>query len=301
MARDFTVTGLIDSVKLRGMVPSSQNLYTPDRILGIMNDFKDAVIVPWILSQRQDFFKEYLDIAVDTTTNDYPLPKNTIGEKIESIFFGSDGPAAGQWDFSPLVQGDTTDIYSKDFAARGRYAFYVRGDRFIVWPQPTDPSKVFRVFYYRRPNLLVDVPYCAKITVVNTGTNTVTVTGKPATWLTGATPGLDFIEGKPHFKALRENLAPTTVTGNDLQFSALPTGLAAGDYLCETGLSCVPQLPLEIWPFLVQGTVVQVLKGLGNPLWQAAQDELKLTMSQAKNLVASRVDDQVKKVTPIWW
>lgn len=413
---DYTTTGLVNAIKLRAMSPDSQSLLTPSRILSIANDVQYAMVVPWMMSQRQDFFKTFVDIPINPSTQVYQLPKNTVGEKIVAIFYGKDSSQPGQIDWDACAQIDIGDSYDKDFRTRRPFSYFISSDTFTVWPAPQDPSKFFRVWYYRRPNFLVTVEECGRIDSINTGTNTVAAPLAPSSW--NASTELDFVQGRPHFSLLGTKTPISYVVSSDLgskayydfvldhpfsghyqiavnqlnfndfyldipenvtdeltyidianavnastnariagyvsaipfvdkvrfiasevgllgnsinidsgsipgdrvflsggtdapehpsntvytpTFSSLPTGLLIGDYLCETGSTCVPQLPFELWPFLIHGSVVQILKILGNPSWQIAEQELQRTMSNARAIIGPRADEESKKLVSGWW
>ncbi len=422
MSVDYTTAGLIDAVKLRAMVPTSQSLFTDARILTILNDVQYAMVVPWMMSQRQDFFKTYVDIPVDPTTSVYKLPRNTVGEKIQGIYYGADTNQPGQIDWDACAQVDVGDVYDKNFRTSRGFSYSISSDVFTVWPRALEPSKFFRVWYYRRPSALVLPSDCGKVNAVNTGTNTLSLASAPSSWNT--TSMLDIIEGTPHFSVLGtsapssistlveggaiakinftitngsgnyalilnfqanliivpwttsddntaslianaintsiepqiQNYLEATVVANtvtiqskyygfmgntvqgdisgtnitddgipsqgishgfkffhggaevssnpstfDYTFASLPTAVKIGDYLALSGETCVPQLPYEIWPYLVHGAVVQCLKVLGNPSWQAAEQELQRTMQNARSLIGPRVDEEPKKLVSSWW
>lgn len=299
MAIDYTTAGIIESVKLRAMAPTSQSLFTNSRLLSILNEVQYSLVVPWMMSQRQDFFKDFVDIPVSATESTYNLPQNTLGEKIAAIFYGREDSQPGTIDFSPMTQIDIGDSYDKDFRTRRVFSYFIAGDQFTVFPQPNDTSKFFRVWYYRRPNAMVETSACAAATAIDTTLGTVSTSAYPSSWSTSSS--LELIMGHPHFRTLQTS-TPNAILANVFTFSSVSTSSRVGDYLSLEGETCIPQLPYEIWPFLIQGAVVQIFKILGNSqAWQLAESELQRTMGNARSIIGPRADEEPKKLVSGWW
>lgn len=300
MAIDYTVDGLIDSVKLRAMVPTSQNLFTDERILDILNQVQYSIVVPWVMSQRQDFFKDYVDLPVDTGTNLYDIPSNTIGQKIVGVWYGRDDGNGFTIDWEACTQVDIGDTYDKDYRTRRAFSYFVSSDKINIFPTPSDGNKFFRIWFYRRPSTMVMSTSGAKVTGLDSVTKAMNFSSFPSSWATNTY--IDFTKGTPHFRCLQTAGYISSISGGVVYAGdALPVDLSVGDWVTGTGETVVPQLPYEIWTFLVHGAVSQIFKIMGNPSWQTAEQELQRAMEQARNLIGPRADEQPKKLVSAWW
>ncbi len=53
-------------------------------------------------------------------------------------------------------------------------------------------------------------------------------------------------------------------TLNTITVATLPTGLVVGDWICPAEMSCVPQIPYDMFPLLAQRGVIRCLESLGD-------------------------------------
>src|SRR5262245_40794814 len=86
MAQTYTNDELLENIRLRAMLPESQNLYTDERLLMLANDELQTVIYPMIMSIRGYYF-----VAVDTQTMtnslEYDIPGDAIGTKVFDVYW----------------------------------------------------------------------------------------------------------------------------------------------------------------------------------------------------------------------
>lgn len=253
MAVDFTSTQLLAAIKRRVTTPTSQRLLTDEDILANATDEMVSSIIPLFVAARDDYFLKYVDYTVTLGTVEYAIPPRAIGNKVKDVQWVDQ---YGNWTRLPRQNTDDTTISD--------YGFSFRGNKIRISPDPTqNPSEVLRVYYYARPGELVKPTAAAKISGINTGTNTVTVSTLPATW--AAAQVCDFISATPPFDSLAWDMVIQGISGTDIQFTtALPAALSIGDYIAEKYESPIVQLPLEGHQLLVQGTALRILEELGD-------------------------------------
>lgn len=251
---DYTTTELVASVKRKALTPTSQNLYTPAEICKIMTEELHAVIVPLIMKTNEEYFVANYDQAIVTTQAAYYLPTRAVGQKLRDVVLvDSSGNEI------PITRLRPEEI-KEDSQKAG---FFFDADRVNLRPDASALSGyTIRMKYFRRPNNLVITSNAGKITVINTGTNVVSLNNAPSSWTTAT--ALDVIKGTPGFKAWAENQTITLVSGFDLTFSSLPAGMAVGDWVAEDGYSPIPQIPFDVFPLLVQRTVIRLLDAMGD-------------------------------------
>jgi len=176
----------------------------------------------------------------------------------------------------------------------------------------------------RRPNNLTQTDNCAQITGIDTGTGVVSVNAIPSGW--AATDTFDIIPNSPQFTSLRDDQTVSAIVANTLTFSspgldpftgqplsALPTNpetgaftMQVGDWICPSQMSCIPQVPYDMFPLLVQRAIIRTLEALGDTqnLTVAERRYADMAVDFART-VSPRIDGTPKKIvnrnTPPYW
>lgn len=275
MAQDFTTTGLLASLKRRGMLPSTTETLSTTDFLAIATEELQTYVLKVLLAVREEYAVATYDLAITSGTSTYVLPSRAVGGKLRNAcLLDSNGLVS-----SPLNRLEPERVIQN--SSSGDVAgYYLQGDDIIFVPTPAASATV-RLTYFRRPSALIATTGAGVVTSINTGTKVVTASGGyPATFLTTAT--FDLVRAQPPFKVMGQDLAITNATGTTLTFTAtLPTGLAVGDYVCLAGESPVPQIPVELHPLLSQRVVYKCLEALGDDksvLAEQAADKMRMDL-----------------------
>lgn len=291
MGIDFTTTGNIADIKRNGIFPDAQTLYQASDIVDLMSDELHSVIVPLLITLKQEYLVSVYDSAIAQGQTAAFINERAVGGKLRDCVLVDSG---GQE--LPLRRYEPEDLKEglQNNANRG---IYVDNDRLIFLPNGDDLSKyTLRQRVYRRPNDLVQVSSAARITAIDTVTKKVTCASVPSTFTTLLT--YDLIKGKPSFRAHGEDLAVATILGFDITFSAtLPTDLAVGDWVAEAGFSPIAQIPYDLHPLLEQRALIRILDGLkdagGKKMAMDTYEEMVDTYSK---LVNPRIDGTPQKI-----
>jgi len=192
------------------------------------------------------------------------------------------------------------------------FGFILQNDQIILYPNTSGTPTQYRLRMKikRRPNNLTETVNCAQITAINTSTKVVTVNGAPPSWTASDT--FDIIPNSPQFTSRQDDQTISLISGNDLTFTspgtnysvvpaapypALPVGLSIGDWVCPSQMSCIPQIPYDMFPLLVQRGVIKTLEALG--------DTQNLTIAERRyadmaadfaRTVSPRIDGTPKKI-----
>jgi hypothetical protein len=293
MSVDYTNTALISNIKRRASVPTNQNLFDETTFLDFLTDEMLSNLVPLIMSVREEYFTQYKDETLVDGTDEYLFPRRAIGQKLKNVVFVD---ANGKE--HPCPRLGSKDRERDESVDGGRLGGIIIRDNYVqVFPN----AKTFlpyslRMYYYRRPSHLVKTSQCAQITVINTGTKTVTVSVAPTAWTTATT--FDIIKNKPGFESLGDDLTITAKVGLDFTFTdALPSTLEVGDWLAEAGESPIAQIPYEMHATLAQQGSTKLMEALGHQAGlQAAQAKLQIQEKNALTLVTPRIDDKPKRL-----
>lgn len=280
----YTSTDLIERLKARVNVPTAQGLYDNPAFLALLTGEMQGRVVPFYMSQREDFFLSYIDYACDSLTYSYDLPKRAVGQKVSDVnWYMQAGP--------PPVQVDMTIISPNEI---NEFGYYFQGDK--IWLSRSKSTGWIRVYYYRRPANLVELSAVGTITNIDTGTNEVTISATPATFTTSAR--YDFVGASIGFAALSDDNVCSSILSNVMTFASLPTGLAVGDYVCLQYEAPVAQIPIDAINYLVGAAAVRLLQGSNyQSAYQIAIAELTRIESDLKFMVTPRADRDSRKIS----
>jgi hypothetical protein len=124
------------------------------------------------------------------------------------------------------------------------------------------------------------------------------VTSVPTGWVNG--DSVDLQAAQPQFDLLG-TCDITDITGTDITLDGDIGTLAAGDYLCLEGQTCVPQIPVEFHQLLAQRVVCKIyeLQGYLDKM-KAAQAKLKEMEDALTALITPRTQAAPKVINPSW-
>ena len=107
----------------------------------------------------------------------------------------------------------------------------------------------------------------------------------------------DAINQYPPFQSRGDDLSITLINGYQVTLSSVPSGLAVGDWLCPARMSCIPQIPYEFFPLLVEMTVADLSEGLDmSQLLAAANAKIQNWSDNATALVKPRATGSPRKI-----
>lgn len=237
-----TSTDLISNIKLRGSFPTANDLFSNADYLNILNDEMMNQVVPIITKLNEEFFLTYKDYPLIVGTTTYRIPKRAVGSMLRDVqLISSSGSVTS---LSRLFEED------KYSTTQGQLGYYIKGNQIVLSPTPTDSNYTLRLAYFRRPSKFVLPSACGAITSIDTALNQVVVSATPSTMTTGTL--IDFVQGDSPYDLLEMDSAITSVAGTTITFSSLPDDLAIGDYISLAGECCLPMIPEEMIPLLVQ-------------------------------------------------
>ncbi len=279
--RTYTTDALIESIKRRGAIPLNQATYTADRALAMADDELQTMIAPLILKLKADHFLTYSD-QTTTTSVVYDIPASAHNRSLHAVVYvASDGSETRL----TKIDFDVETSFNADGEFFPGGAYYLRGDKVVLYPDST-AGRTLRMYFYRLPNQLVATTDAAEVLSVDTVTDIITCSSVPAAWVVGdsiccvaGTPGFDL---RFEAKTIVAVSSPT-VTVDDA------SSVVAGDWLAMEGDSPIPQIPVEVHPILAQATVVKILEGLGDPKTERSEKKLQQIMEMYTGVGTPRV------------
>lgn len=297
MSVDYTSTANIASVKRRAMLPDSQQLYSPDEICAILTEELFADIVPLLMAVREEYMVQFYDQTLSTSQSSYEIPGRAIGTKLrDAVLLNSNGLEVSM----QRMEADHLkhQWWTGDTAMFIKWVgFLFQDDKITIYPNTSNLSAYqLRMKYFRRPNKIVTTSNAGQITIINTGTKTVTLSNAPSTWTTSLL--YDVIKGSPSFRSRGDDNTITAIdlSGKTMTFTTLPTGIAVGDWVAVAGESPIAQIPWEIHQLLDQRAAFKILEALGDPNASTSGAVYKDMVDKFRVMVTPRADGSPKRI-----
>ncbi len=281
---------LIDNIKRRCSVPTSQLTYTDADFVALANDELRDEIIPLMMSVREEYFVDHVD-SVIPSDGIIAFPEHAIGAKLRSVCIVQQT--------SPMILRNLPRIDLDVIAGIGSGSvasgFYIEGNNLKLYPNADGlTGQTIRVYFFKRSLVLAAPTAYAKITAIDAGTNTITISRTPSGWATNTI--LNSVSSQPNFGVTNEESVIVSVSSPDVVVSTV-VGMAVGDWISDQGYSAVPQAPIEAHGYLAQLTAAKCLEGLGDREGMKAAlekaDKLKIGLL---TVISQRVDGSVKKV-----
>ena len=246
---NYTTASLLDQIKRKAFIPSSQSTFTDAELLGVATDEIHNTILPAVMNTREEFYVYLKQHTLDGTIKRFTIPSRAVGMSLRevSVVVGGSERNVPRYDIEDKVYSDTSGTL---------YGYYLQNNSVhVLGNQAGD----LNLYYYLRPGQLVETSQATTTVAVDLVANTITVNNLPTGWTVGTK--LDIISYEPGFDAKSLSNAITAINGTILTFAdPLPTNEAgsstvvSGDWLSLEDTSPVPQMPVEFFQYLAEAT-----------------------------------------------
>jgi len=284
----FDTTRLVEQIKIKGSLPEGR--FEDQELLDLAYDAMLSDMVPLILSTREEFYVRRYDFTIVSGVDDVPIPSRSIGGTLREVKYVLN---------SRIYNIGRIDLEDLEEVQSGQPKnFYLKGNDLILYPSPSASEGEIWLYYYLRPSRFVSVAECGRITAINSGTNTVSLT-IPSSWTTSNT--FDLVKGTAHFDILSLDLSASSVGSGSITFtSSLASRLAVGDYVCLAEETCFPFIPPEAHTMLVQAAVATALESIGHPSAATMASKAEALKVSYRSLIGTRIQGAPKALqTPL--
>lgn len=271
---------LQSALKIHGSWPTSDDLFSESDFLSLFNHQLLIEILPMMLQLNEEFFLMTQDFTI-TQGSKYRVPRRATGAMFRSLHY-----VDGSGNHSQI-----TRLYEEDRHLNASGYFLQRNQ---VELTNDYTSGTLRMKFFARPSKLVPVDECAQITAIDTGTNTVTFASVPAAMVAGEL--CDFVQNNNPYDLLDYDEEIVSATSTTLVFASLPDELAVGDWVTLSCESCVPMVPEELHPVLIQSALVKTLSSKKDKQYDKELETLMRAKEDAINMLDPRVRDNSNKV-----
>ena len=279
---DLTTAGLISDVQLSALLPDG--MYEDTDLISFLNDGFFSDTLAFVMRHREDFYVTYEDFDPAASID---IPADAIAQKLKDVQV-----KRGDRYFSlpRLSMGEVTS----NGTLHGVEGFYIQDNSIVFFPNAQ--TNVVRLVYFKRPSYMMDSADDESflITAIDTAINRVTVNKSIA-----GNVQRDLTLSKsyqPFSVDVVTTINPTT--GVQLYFTGEEIAkMRVGDYLCNTGYTCFPKIPIEAREVLIQSAIVKAMISMKDmDGYKLAKDALNEAKASISSLISPRVDDEVKKI-----
>jgi hypothetical protein len=307
----MTSNQLITSLKRRAMLPSDAVTFSTQDFLDIINEELETRIVKILLQNHEEYLVNNYDIPLSDANlyneGSFRIPYRALGNKLRgAAFLNSDGV------ISSLTRIEPENLKFFQKIGYQTYSFYIQNDLLILTQSTVArDANWLRMYYYLRPSKLVEDSNAAIIQSIDSTTGIVTVDKFPVGF--SAASQYEFTQAKTPNRLYRYDIAPISIDPTNLTMTFNPQdlandsnsiddesrkiGIVPGDYVTLTGTSIVPQVPMELHPYLAQCAACACLEALGDMQGlQLAQQKLVFLEQSLADLFDNRVEGAPQKI-----
>lgn len=293
--RDYTASELIASVQQRAQVALAARDFGTPQILRIFNEEIDGYLVPFVAQRKLEFWVESVDLSV-TPGVPTAIPSVAVGGKLRAIAYVQSGIPAllDELDLPMAVglQGQSGGLPT---------GYYFLGSGFMLYP-PQSGGTV-RIYYYRRPSMLVLPSQCLQVAGfpggAAPGSYRVSFAGAlPTAYAVGKT--IDLVSNVPNFSqyATSVQITATGTTTVDIA-GTQPASLAVGDWICLAGTApVITGSPADLVNLLIQYVALKVAEAKGT---EATVQRLAAGLAKAESMagwtIQRRNDGAMRKLS----
>lgn len=300
MAKWYSSSTLIESVKRKAMIPATQQTFLDADFLAFANEEIDMGIVPHVLTFHAEYFLVTDYVTLTPNTSRYEIPTRAIGGKLRDVSYQDTG---GNIFEMSRIKVDDVPSYQNNVIQNSFTLFYIEGNDLVLIPVTgANPIGFLRFSYYLRPNEMVEEDTVAIVTSIDLSTGNITVAGVPDNITLPDT--LDIVQTKPPFSTLARDITATAIntTTDTITFNIadIPTNLAVGDQIALAGQTITPQIPADLHSMLAQRVAARCLEALGDQQGLSAANA-KLTEMEQKTgaIIQDRVEGAPQKIVNV--
>ena len=290
----WLVDYLVTQVANRALNPQSQNLWSNQDIANMMDSQVKNVILPLLKEVHQEYLVMYVDDVISSMNASYKIPPRAIGNALRDIVLVD---ASG----NEIALNNLLPEYTKlsfpfnNIPPTWSFSQFLKADSINLFNQLVQSYSAYTLRFKveRRPGMLTLSSNCGQITNI-TG-NILTLSYVDSTWTTSYL--FDIINNYPPFDSLQDDSVITNINGLQVTFANVPSTVAVGMWVCPQMMSCIPQIPLDLFDLLVECTIQKLAQALDdNLLAQSCEKNIQLMRNQLVQLVKERVKGSPQKV-----
>lgn len=288
----MNTTQLLASLKRRAYVPTAGTQLDDTALLSILDEATTEKVLRMVLNAREGFMRRTLTIPLVAGQSAYALPGNATGGTVLWVRYVDPNNPGNTW---PVPHCDEVDLVYYPTQSFGfGCVWYFDGGQLQLVPPPAASQGNLIVAYTARPNQLTAVANTLTVVAV-TGTYQVKLSANGATigLTTGVKADIIQTDGVHDWRMVNKT---ATVVADTATFTSWDQTPQAGDYVCLTGYTPVPQLPDETHSFLALEGARRFASAINSPKTPGLTAEVAQLQSEIADMLSPRAVKQSKRV-----
>lgn len=238
----FDADDVFAYMQRRGFVPTSSagsaSGFTQAEFLLEVAGEIESNLLPMLVRANTKHLLQTQDQSIVSGTSTYRLPERCANNGVYSVWM----VASGSTGYDPLDEIDPGDVPKLGIALTGKPIYYAfEGANLVLYPTPDAAGQTLRIKYQIRPNRLVLVTNCGRITVAAAAGATSLTVGSSAPSSTSGP--FDIVRGTGSFDHIAVSATGTRSSTVVTIPAGIPAAVAVGDYVCNAMEAPFPQLP----------------------------------------------------------
>jgi len=287
----------LTAVKRAITVPQYQARFTDDDLLALANEEQETLVVPTVLSLREEYFVVRDEVPVVSGQSKVGIPKRALGRALREVHFKL---ANGNYYNLPRYSIENSYPYLNASVTGNPTGFYIMADAIYLAPT-SNTAGTAALWYFLRPNSIVPTARTGAITALTE--STVTLNKVPSNITVGGL--IDITAYQPGYQLAYKDLTVTNISGKTLTLAGFDLAnpiadVAVGDSVSSALETSILQLPTEVQNVLIWAVCVRVLEALAIPeQLKIAQDKLKVNVQACSELLSPRIEGELPKVIQV--
>lgn len=295
MALYLTSDTLIESIKRRGQIPSSQKTFKSADFLDLANEEIMLSIIPEIINKHEDYLLRTESVSLVDSTSNYTIPYRALGNKLYDLQYRDTN--GNIYEMVRVPKAHIMDYQNVNSSNNYIYQYYIENNEVIIIPTiGSGVQGTLDFIFYMRPNELVESNRIATITDIDRTTGVITVDSVPDHFTSNIQ--YDFLQKRPPHKTYSYDISATSV-GTTMTFDVdvIPADLIAGDMIGKAEECMIPQIPSELHMLLAQKVTEIVLDAIGDVQGSAMKKAKNKEYEESSNaIINNRVERSSNKI-----
>lgn len=144
---------LISSIRRRAFIPRSQETFSNDDFLEMATEEINLGLMDAVMSVRGDYLVYYTDVPMVADQTDYAIPNRSHGNKLRDASI-VDENGKTLYELTQISLEEKID-FERDYTYQNRTNFYMQNDSLVLNEDMIKVGEFVRMWFYMRPNKLV--------------------------------------------------------------------------------------------------------------------------------------------------
>lgn len=287
---------LVSTIQRDSFLTTAQGNFSPDTLLSIAQDHLEATLMPMLLSERDGWFRVSIDIPFVANQADYTIPTYAMYGGLESVQYLSTSSQQLRPDQLTRVEIENLGLVLPSTTTGTPCFFSLNSSAITVYPTPNATQDSMRIWYDRRPGVMIVKSEAAQVASINYSTGVVTYTGAPPVTFT-STSQQDFYNGQSPYQ-LKDQATATAQSGSTQTFPVIDAAfLSAGDWVCLRDQTVFLPVPQELKSFLSDLVIASLARTQQDAnLYQAQVQIISAKAKQVLSSTGNRTPGNPKKI-----